>query len=243
MRRLILVSLATAGVACSQMALAADIPPGPPPAAPYYRPAPPPIFTWSGFYLGLHAGGAFGKKEWSDPVFGSFGSHDVSGAIVGGQLGFNVQAAWAVFGVEVDASWAGLKGSHNPLAIPGITAETKVDFLGTIAGRAGVAFDMALLYLKAGGAWAHDKYDITLAGVTGANASETRFGWMIGAGLEYAFAPNWSAKIEYNYLDFGNKSVTFTGIGGLTGATDINQNINIVKAGFNYRFGGPYGRY
>jgi outer membrane immunogenic protein len=243
MRHLISISLATAGIACSQMALAADLPPRAPPA-PYYKAAPPPMFTWSGFYIGLHGGGAFGKKEWSDPILGSFGSHDVSGAIAGGQIGFNVQAGPAVFGVEADASWAGLKGSHNFLAIPGITAETKVDFLGTLTGRLGIAFDMALLYVKAGGAWAHDKYDVTALGLVAASASETRWGWTVGAGLEYAFSPNWSAKIEYNYLDFGNKSVTFTAVPGITGTIDIDQNINVVKAGINYRFGGPlYARY
>jgi outer membrane immunogenic protein len=242
MRHLILASLATAGIVCSQAALAADLPPRAP--APVYKPAPPPIFTWSGFYIGLHAGGGFGSKDWSDPVFGGLGSHDVSGAIAGGQLGFNIQTGPLVFGVEADASWAGLKGSHNILLIPGVTAETKVDFVGTLTGRAGVAFDMALLYVKAGGAWAHDKYDINLAGVVGASASETRWGWTVGAGLEYAFSPNWSAKVEYNYLDFGTKDVTFTAIGGLTGRGDIDQDLHLIKAGFNFRFGGPlYARY
>jgi outer membrane immunogenic protein len=236
MRRLVLALLAA--TVCSQLASAADLPPAPPPApAPYYRPAPP-IFSWTGFYLGLHGGGAFGKKDWSDPILGSLGSHDVSGGIAGGQIGFNYQAGPAVFGVEVDAAWAGLRGSHNLLGVPGIVGETKVDFLGTVTGRLGAAWGMALLYVKAGGAWAHDKYDITLAGVNVASASETRWGWTIGTGLEYAFSPNWSAKVEYNYLDFGTKTVTFTGIGGLTGTADIKQNVNIVKAGFNYRFGG-----
>lgn len=236
MRRLILALLATA--ACSQLANAADLPPAPPPApAPYYKPALPPIFSWTGFYLGLHGGGAFGKKDWSDPILGSLGSHDVSGGVAGGQIGFNYQAGPAVFGVEVDAAWAGLRGSHNLLAIPGVVAETKVDFLGTVTGRVGAAWGMALLYVKAGGAWAHDKYDLTIVGVNVASASETRWGWTVGAGLEYAFSPNWSAKIEYNYLDFGTKTVTSTILGVIPVSADIGQNINIVKAGFNYRFG------
>jgi len=238
MRRLVLALLATA--VCSQLASAADIPPAPPPApAPYYKPALPPIFSWTGFYLGLHGGGAWGKKDWSDPIIGGLGSHDVSGGIAGGQIGFNYQAGGAVFGVEVDAAWAGLKGSHNILGFPGLVAETKVDFIGSVTGRLGAAWGMALLYVKGGGAWAHDKYDVTVAGISAATAAETRWGWTVGAGLEYAFSPAWSAKIEYNYMDFGTKTVTFTGIGGLTGTADIGQNLNVVKAGFNYRFGGP----
>ena len=93
------LTIAGLGLACSQMASAADIPPAPPPPAPYYKPAAyAPIFNWTGFYLGLHAGGGWGKKSWSDPIlFGDLGSHNVSGGLAGGQVGFNYQAGPAVF--------------------------------------------------------------------------------------------------------------------------------------------------
>src|SRR5437870_2344897 len=99
MRRLVLATFAGAGfgLACTQIAFAADIPPAPPPPpppAPYYKPAAySPIFNWTGFYLGLHAGGGWGKKDWSDPILiATLGSHTASGGLAGGQVGFNYQA-------------------------------------------------------------------------------------------------------------------------------------------------------
>jgi len=123
---------------------------------------------------------------------------------------------------------------------------TLVDALGTVAGRVGIAWDRTLLYGTAGGAWAIDKYRIVdlSSGGTLATASETRWGWMVGIGLERAFLANWSVKIEYNYVSFGTNRVTlvcspvFCGV-PTSVPEDIGQNVSLIKAGINYRFGGP----
>ena len=130
-----------------------------------------------------------------------------------------------VFGVEADASWTDIKGSQS-----GFTS--KIDALGTITGRFGGAVDHALVYVKGGGAWAHDKHNIH-DNFNDFSASKTIWGWTIGAGVEYAFAPNWSGKVEYNFLDFGKQTFTFAG----SFAEDIRQTVHTVKFGINYRFG------
>src|SRR5207248_3313507 len=104
-------------------------------------------------------------------------------------------------------------------------------------GRVGYAWDRALFYVKGGAAWAHDKFaDVTaVTGFTVDNADRTRWGWTVGAGAEYAFAPNWTAKLEYNFMDFGKQRETF--VGPLVAfPTDIDQYVHVVKVGVNYKF-------
>ena len=120
--------------------------------------------------------------------------------------------------------------------MPG-SCNAKVQGLGTIAGRLGVAFDRALIYGKGGAAWANDKYEINLPPLT-FNANETRWGWMLGGGFEYSFTDNWSSKIEYNYLDFRNRAIEFTDTTDQFSInTTIKERVHLVKAGINYRFG------
>lgn len=226
---------------------AADLPA----RAPIYQPPPVFLYNWSGFYIGAHAGGGWGRKHWVDTTFAPLdeGSHDVSGALAGGQIGFNFQAGAWVFGLEGQASWADLTGEHVSLAFPTDRDRTRVDALGTVAGRVGYAFDRVLLYGKGGVAWAHDKFSITdiPSGITYANFVQTRWGWMAGAGLEYGLTANWSAKIEYNYMDLGTVRATNVicspnfGCGGPGGSfnEDVSQQLHVVKVGINYRFGGP----
>jgi outer membrane immunogenic protein len=134
------------------------------------------------------------------------------------------------------------------------TYSARSDWLGTLAARFGYTWDRWMLYGKAGAAWAHDKYslDAVRGGspqVLSLNGNETRTGWMVGVGLEYAFLSNWSAKLEYNYMDFGNKTVALAGFfdaASSPATADIDQQIHIVKVGLNYRFGdygkGPVGK-
>jgi outer membrane immunogenic protein len=187
-----------------------------------------PYHSWTGFYIGAHLGGAWAKKDWSENPIGSIGSHVADGFIGGFQVGYNWQTGPWVFGIEGQFSWGDLTGSH---VFSGDTFQTKVDALGSVAGRIGYAWDRMMVYGKGGWAYAHDKYTSTAAG--GVALSDTRSGWMVGLGLEYAFAPNWSVKVEYNYLDFGSESITAAGVTG-----EIDQYVNLVKVGINYRFGG-----
>src|SRR5262249_56032982 len=142
------------------------------------------------------------------------------GGLGGGKVGGNYKSGSWVFGAEGDASGATLKGSSACAstsffigALPPANCKVKVEGVGTIAARLGVAFDRVLVYGKGGAAWASDKYSLTSVTPTllpTFNGSETRWGWMVGAGLEYAFYDNWSAKIEYNYMGFATSNLQFT---------------------------------
>jgi len=227
-------------------------------------------FSWTGFYIGGHAGGGWGDKKWSDwfdPIneistVAPDASYHVNGPLAGGQIGYNFQSGWTVFGVEADASWTGIKGHGNndpfkfaPPLVPSGTGcldlqecTSKIEALGTITARLGVAVDRVLFYAKGGAAWVHEKHTVRASDPTAPNdplfnftstTSQTRWGWTAGGGIEYGFTQNWSAKIEYNYLDFGKDEVAFTlpaptgfGVGGT-----LRQTLQVVKAGVNYRFG------
>jgi outer membrane immunogenic protein len=111
-----------------------------------------------------------------------------------------------------------------------------------LTGRVGLAFDRWLVYGKGGVAWSGDRYSTNRYTFPGSvEISDTRWGWTAGAGVEYAFAPQWSAKLEYNFMDFGTRTYSFAP--GTT--TDIDQQIHAVKLGVNYKFGGgpSAGRY
>jgi outer membrane immunogenic protein len=228
--------------------------------------APPPavvIFSWTGFYFGAHGGGGWGHTDENGSPF-SLGRPviirpapvgvDISGWLAGGQLGANYQAGSWVFGAEADASGANLTGSTTCTSTPivagvVITAlplsancSVKVVGLGTIAARLGFALDRMLVYGKGGAVWANNKYDLTSADILllpTFNGNETRWGWMVGAGVEYAFFDNWSAKIEYNYLPFNKTSnLQFTdSTGQFLLNTGIQQQLHLVKVGINYRWG------
>jgi outer membrane immunogenic protein len=244
MNKILLGALGAAVLALNSMpAAAADLPARMPVKAP--APVVVAAFNWTGCYIGAHGGYAWGDKDWTWNAFpAANGGHDVDGWLVGGQVGCNIQYDRVVFGIEGQFSWTDLKGSHSfNLNLPFVGGtntfgfHTKVDFLGTVAARLGYSFDRTLLFVKGGGAFAHDKYRIT---VNGANLltgdDDMRWGWMVGAGVEYAFTGNWSMKIEYNYLDFGKRDTSFCGAGCET--IKIDQQIQLVKAGINYRFGG-----
>jgi outer membrane immunogenic protein len=247
-----------------QPAAAAEVPYGPPPVL--YAPAPAVvIFTWTGFYFGAHGGGGWAHKTETGAPYNFSGdtitpaqfSLNASGWLAGGQIGAMYQAGFWVLGAEADVSGANLTGNSACASGSFLTGaqlagncDVKVVGLGTIAGRLGAAFDRFLVYGKAGAAWANDKYGLnsstayTLPGTTtptsapSFNGTETRWGWMVGAGVEYAFYDNWSAKIEYNYLGFRHTTLQFTDTTGQFFLnTDIQQQMHIVKAGINYRWG------
>ena len=228
------------------------------------------IFRWTGVYVGLHAGGGGGFIQENSQPFpvppAALGPSapgngtlaplptrvDMSGEIAGGQVGLNYQTNWLVLGIEGQASWANLNGSAacfvtaaSPLTAPVVTSAnctSKIDALGTIAGRIGVAFDHLLLFGKFGAAWVNNGYQMQIALVPGTlvlSTNQLQWGWVAGIGAEYAFTNHWSAKIEYNYMDMGTRAQRFTdSIGGnILMDTDIRERLNIVKVGVNYRFG------
>jgi outer membrane immunogenic protein len=238
-KKLLLASTVLAGMAAAGIAQAADL-------APVYKAPPPPVVApamWTGFYIGAHVGGGWGTKEWSEPFFSgkpsvNLPSFNVNGPLAGGQIGYNWQSGWVVFGVEADASWADIKGKTG---IGSANLSSKVDSLGTIVGRIGGTVDHALLYVLGGAAWVHDKHTIAATSfldcdsVCSVSSSKFRWGWTLGGGVEYAFTPQWSGKIQYNYMDFGTKRATFCVDGDCEGL-DITQRMHTVKVGLNYHF-------
>jgi outer membrane immunogenic protein len=180
---------------------------------PYYRAPMIAIYNWTGFYLGGHVG---------------FISTDGdSGFIGGGQVGYNYQVGQWVFGVEGQISGTSIRDSAsgvismNGVPIGAVGAQGSLDWISTLAGRAGFAFDRWLVYGKLGAAWAHGSgsaFVTSPAGSMSISTSDTVSGWMLGFGTEYALRDNWSAKVEYNMLDFDHGT------------------IHAVKAGVNYRF-------
>lgn len=243
-----LASVAT--IAFSVTAMSADLPM----RAPAVAPAPAvlaPIFTWSGFYVGAHVGGAWGDKDFTridgsggEEGNGNVRSFDIDGMLAGGQVGYNFQAGNFVFGVEGDLACTGVDGGFAGTNAYGPASwNADMNWLGTVTGRIGYAFDNVLVYVKGGAAWADEDYThpatnsrLEAMYYSGGN---TRTGWTLGAGVEYGFAPNWSFKVEYNYVDFGSKNVTLAEASSDRWVTfDVDQNMHIVKAGLNYRFGG-----
>ena len=227
-------------------AVAADMPVKAPVRAPVEVVA----YNWTGFYVGAHVGGVWGNKDLNrislpgvPNAFQPFGSHDVSGLIGGGQIGFNWQTGRLVLGIEAQASWTNADGEHVIQPAQDTRARTELNWLGTAAVRIGYTWDRALLYLKGGVAWVNEDYSLIQAdtGEILATASDTRWGWMVGAGAEMALSGNWSAKLEYNYMDLGNKLRDFTftpSVGGPAFCCGVNieQHLHVVKFGINYRF-------
>jgi hypothetical protein len=129
----------------------------------------------------------------------------VNGFLGGAQVGFNWQLnSWLVLGAEGQFSWADVDGSTPCLVV--VKCTSQVNWIATAAGRIGYTFDRTMLFAKVGVAWADTDYSATF-GPFSATASDTRTGLMIGAGVEHAFCQNWSAKIEYNYMDFDTESL------------------------------------
>jgi outer membrane immunogenic protein len=180
-------------------------------------------YNWTGFYTGINGGYGWGTSDWAIPA----ASLKPKGGMVGGTLGYNYQVGSIVWGIEGDIDWADVKDSSACAVV--LNCETKNTWLGTIRGRVGYAFDRWLPYFTGGGAFGQVKATET---VSGTSVSKTQAGWTVGGGVEYAFLGNWSAKIEYLYVDLGSFDAAPV-------ATDVNFKENIIRAGINYKFSGP----
>jgi outer membrane immunogenic protein len=223
-------------------ARAADI------SLPLYRPSP--VITtygWAGCYLGLEGGGAWGTSQHEAtnagpfsgmPITGNFG---ISGTAVGGTAGCNLQSGDFVFGVENDLSWTDTNGGayENLPFDPFAFSQTKMNWLDTLRGRAGIASDRWFGYLTAGAAFAGTTINVC-NGFGCVGDSRDRIGWTLGAGVEYALIDNWTVKLEYLYANFG--APTYLGSGStLGGLPVVPRNVplseSLARVGVNYRFG------
>jgi len=241
MRRLgpgLVVGIAIAASALAAPARAADLPPpaAPPPRAPVaYIPAAP-AFTWTGFYIGLNGGYAFGQSNWTSSM-GSSGWFNVNGPIAGGTIGGNYQIGQLVVGAEGDFDWQNVKGTlvggncTLPGAIPA-SCNSASNWVGTFRGRVGYAFDRVLLYATGGGAYANIKAALNKLPW----ASSTELGWSSGFGVEVAMTDNWTAKAEYLAVGFQQPSC---GLANCLAAPPVSVKFyeSMVRAGVNYKFG------
>lgn len=217
-------ALLTSASACALIALtgsgqAADLLPT---KAPMMAPAP--VSSWTGFYLGVNGGGEWGRSHWD-----SAGGANLSGAMVGGTLGYNYQFGPAVLGVEGDIDWSSLSGGTTTAACP-FGCQTSNTWLSTVRGRLGYAAGSFLPYVTGGAAFG----DIRAATPGLAGGSATNTGWTLGGGVEYALTRNWSFKAEYLYVDLGHFDCGF-GCGAIT-PDHVSLRENIVRGGINYRF-------
>jgi outer membrane immunogenic protein len=238
-------------IALAAPAAAADLA-----ARPYTKAPPPPIavvYDWSGFYIGANGGWGSSHKCWdfTTPA-GTFvaaeGCHDATGGVAGGQIGYRWQAGTWVFGVEAQGDWADLKGSNQSLFSPAFINQSKINAFGLFTGQVGYAANNALFYLKGGAAVTSDRFNSFATGTNiqvSNTVNDTRWGGAVGVGVEYGFAPNWSAAIEYDHLFMQDKTHTFlnNGVAGVAGTlfgTDrIRQDVDLVTVRVNYRWGGP----
>jgi outer membrane immunogenic protein len=242
MRRLLVLAALCAAVSV-QVASAADMPT----KAPAYKAVEPIPYNWSGFYIGGHLGGA-----WSNSDRSSFNTdtgalldsatQTATSFIGGGQIGFNWMFApnWLV-GIEADISAADLSANDTTVTATTVNHANKIDYFGTVRGRLGYAWQNWLLYGTGGYAWAHDTATRTqLIGTVNADTpgtvetpTNTLTGWTAGGGLEWGFAGNWSARVEYLFMDFGTDSFIYP---GAHRRDDYNTHVSVARVGLNYRF-------
>jgi outer membrane immunogenic protein len=251
LQRAVLIGLA---ILCPVVtALAADLPRRHSPDL--FSPAP--VATWSGFYAGAQVGYAWGSDQTRIDVPGfpftfSGPDHDASGTVGGAHVGYNFQTGLAVFGVEGDLELAGIEGKtrlSGSGAFPGysITSSLDVAFQGSVRGRLGFAMlDRMMVYGTAGVAFANveNTYSATLprgnifgasAGTSTAKFDETRWGWTLGAGVEYAIMSNWTARFEYRYTNYSayRNAAAFL---APAGSSEQDPDFHTLRIGASYHF-------
>jgi outer membrane immunogenic protein len=222
MKRSLVMGLGFLALAAAMPASAADLPRG---SMPYKAPGYMPAYNWTGFYLGLNGGGAWGDSDWN----GFAVSNSPSGGMFGVTAGYNWQGGGSpwVFGLEGDIDWTSI--NDTVVCAVGTNCETRNDWFGTIRGRVGYAWDRFMPYVTGGVAFGN--IDANVTGLPG--NSDTNAGWTIGVGVEGVIVGNWTAKVEYLYADLGDTTCSAAACGI---ATNVDLRLNIFRGGVNYRF-------
>jgi len=214
--------------------------------------------SWTGCHMGLRGGIGAGHNTWTDSPatlpfgagfidangFGETANTDMTGGTVGGQFGCDMQFSGPfVAGVQGNFSVADITGTNFDQFNDTWSLRSSVDWLAAVTGRLGISVSNVLVYGRGGGAWAHNRFEIENAETNLGTPQSTRMGWTAGAGLEWAFAPNWSAFLEVNYYNFGGQNVAFpgnafNGSGGATVPFTVNTALTLetFEMGVNYRF-------
>ena len=193
-------------------------------------------YNWSGFYVGGNVGYGWGEADHqAGPTSGSgINDLDIDGPFAGGQIGYNFQYNQIVFGAEADIQWSGIDGDCAAGVCGGggpPATSHEIDWFGTLRGRIGYAMGNWMPYITGGYAFGEATRETASGG--GDSFTNNIDGWVIGGGVEWGFASNWSAKAEYQYLDFGDEEYAFS-VGGFDPIVDLH--IHTVRVGLNYRF-------
>jgi outer membrane immunogenic protein len=220
-------------LSASAPARAADMTPvAPRPATSSYIPA---QFFWTGFYIGAGVGGGWGTATITDPFFAATASPSLTGFVVSGISGINYQISSVVVGAEADFTGTWVKGNVTDAAPNNL--QTSVFWTSTITGRMGMAFDRLLVYGKGGAAFDYNRDTVTMPNATTAIGSLYHVGWTIGGGVEYAVTDHWTGRIEYDYLRFATKGLSYQGTttpGTASGTEGLN--IGEIKGIMAYKF-------
>ena len=262
--RLLMAGVSLAAVSLAAPALGADLP-----RVQHRAPAMvAPMFSWTGFYIGVHAGYGFGSDgnahttglapiNIANVAAGArpgFVELDRDGFVVGGQIGYNWQTGPWVLGVEADISYTDFSDSVRVIGTTGLvnTFNQELEYLGTVRGRVGYSWGWTMAYFTGGLAYGGVRHDVHFFnGVgalafsgTGSNGRDIETGYTVGGGIEHAFSQAWSLKLEYLYYDLGETNVTVAAVPGNPPAAGPGYNTrfendgHIVRAGLNYKLGG-----
>jgi opacity protein-like surface antigen/outer membrane protease len=209
--------------------------------------------NWTGIYVGGHLGGGFSDEHWSDPFptapsgfglnnFAGFGDtiHSM-GPLAGGQIGADWQTGHWVLGVRGDADWSSIRGENSCFTgTGGMNCENFNSWLSTVVGRVGYAWDRAMVYGLAGGAWAGTTYHVNgntfVLALGEGSTSITRSGWVAGVGVQYALTDRWSTLFEYDHIDTGSAAVPFPTVAVVNAQNiSVKQTMDLFKVGVNYK--------
>ena len=207
-------------------------------------------FTWTGCYIGGHLGGLVSEDRTTNDL-GVSRDYDATGFVCGGQIGCDYQftSNW-VIGAEGRAAWSSLRTSHPGSVRNRLTGAvrpsqfiTTNDFLASATARLGYVYgERWLVYARGGAAWTRERNEdpfVLPAGIAvDPSTTSTRTGWTVGGGVEWAFAPHWSANVEYNYYDFGSHGITMTNAVPVVNITgfEVRDRMHAATLGVNYRF-------
>jgi outer membrane immunogenic protein len=234
MKKFLLAGAAIAALATGAQAADLGSPRGPVAAAVMA-----PVFNWSGVFIGAQIGYGWGRTQArffdNGGVFvpASSGTYNSNGVTGGVHLGYNWQINNIVLGAVTDIEAAGISGTG--VFANGDDYRTRMNWQGSTRARLGVAIDRVHVYATGGLAYAGLNYSaLNFAGATRIGNTSTRLGWTIGAGVEYAVAPNWVASLEYRYTDFGSRNVNLNPV--FAGSTDFKTTTHTVRAGVSYLF-------
>ncbi|UFW88379.1 outer membrane beta-barrel protein [Bradyrhizobium barranii] len=242
MKNLLLATVSIVALGAVPPAFGADL--AAQPVLPLYTNAPQAvaaaIYDWSGLYVGMNGGLGSSSNCWDFNGRTPEGCHDATGMTIGGQIGYRWQIGHIVVGVEGQGNWANLSGSNLSIPFADFN-QSKIDAFGTITGQIGYSFDNVLYYVKGGAAVTSNTYQVNsvVAGVQFASSNSSPWGAIVGAGIEFGFAPNWSVSVEYDHLFMRDADVNFVTATGPVGGDRIRQNFDLMTARLNYKFGGP----